>query len=226
VIREHVLRRGTGAATTGVRRRPDTVAISAGGAFIGFAVLSNFDVVLAKLVLDPGESGHYAALSTVGKIILFLPGAIALLMVPWAARARVTRGNPTRVLRVAALAVVTTTFVLVLPASFAPEFVMRTMFGAEYVDASGGVLPIALAGAGLALVNLLVVYTVAIRDRRWLGLLLAGVCVQVVGVLVAANSAADVAIVQAIAVWLVLLVNEAWFYPLLRAAPAARVPAT
>lgn len=222
IIREYVLRRGTGAATTGVRRRPDTVTLSAGGAFIGFAILSNFDVVLAKIALDPGESGHYAALATIGKIIFFLPSAVALLMVPWAARARVQHGSSAHVLRLSALAVAATTLVLIVPAAAAPEFVIRTMFGSEYVGAAGGVLPIALAGAGLALVNLLVVYTVAIRDRRWLLLLLASVSIQVVAILGAADSAGDVAIVQAATVGLVLLVNELMFYPLLRTGWASR----
>ncbi|MDQ4040478.1 MAG: oligosaccharide flippase family protein [Actinomycetota bacterium] len=218
VIREYLLRRGTGAATAGLRRRLDTVALSAGGAFVGFAILSNFDVVLAKITLDPAESGNYAALATIGKIIFFLPGAVALLMVPRAARARVKHGSATRVLRLAALAVTAATLALTVPAAIAPEFVVRTMFGGEYVASSDGVLPIALAGAGTALINLLVVYTVAIGDRRWLSLLLAGVAVQVATILTFGESAADVAIAQAVTVWLVLVVNELLFHPLLRAA--------
>jgi O-antigen/teichoic acid export membrane protein len=224
-IREYVLRRGTGAATSGLRRRVDTLAMSAGGAFIGFAVLSNFDVVLAKLALDPHESGQYAALATIGKIIFFLPSAVALIMVPWAARARVGQGNPTRVLRMAALAVAGTTLVVVVPAAVAPDFLVRTMFGAKYLGASDGVLPIALAGAGLALVNLLVVYTVAIRDKRWLVLLLGGVVVQVAVILAACRTSTDVAFAQVAVVWLVLLVNEALFHPLLRASRPARAAA-
>jgi O-antigen/teichoic acid export membrane protein len=222
VVREYLLRRGTGAATTGLRRRPGTEAISAGGAFIMFAVLSNFDVVLAKLSLSPGESGRYAALATIEKIIFFLPAAFMLLVVPRAARARVETGTATGVVRMTALAVASTTLLVVVPAAVAPEFVLRTMFGARYVDAADGVLPIALAGTGLALINLLVVYTVAMRDRRWPALLVAGAGVQAVAILTAGDTASDVAVAQAITVWLILLANELLFHPLLRAGRSAR----
>ena len=216
LVREHLLRRGTGAATSGLRRRLDARAVAAGGAFIAFAVLSNFDVLLAKLVLNPTNSGRYAALATIEKIIFFLPGAVALLMVPRAAKVRGARGDATKVLRVSALIVVGATLLVALPAALDPRFVVRTMFGAHYTAASGGVVPIALAGAGLALVNLLVVYTVAISDRRWVGLLLAGIVMQTLAILAFHGSPATVAVAQATVVWLVLLVNEVLFHPLAR----------
>ena len=51
-----------------------------------------------------------------------------------------------------------------------------TMFGHRIPGATHGVLPIVLAGAALALLYLLVVYTVAIQDRRWVWLLAAASC--------------------------------------------------
>jgi O-antigen/teichoic acid export membrane protein len=226
LVREHVVGRGTGAARAGLRRRLDMRSLTAGAAFTGFAVLSNFDVILAKLLLDPQSSGEYAALATIEKIIFFLPGAVSLLMVPRAAKARLESGSAGGVLRLAALLVFGVTLLVAVPAAFAPSLVVETMFGAGYDDASAGVIPIAIAGAGLALLNLLVVYTVAIRDRRWLGLLLAGVGVQVAAIGVFHGSPTEVAIAQATTVWLVLILNEVLFHPLVRAGRRARtVPA-
>lgn len=217
IVRHQRAPSGTGAARAGLKRRPDSKAVAAGGAFMGFAVLSNFDVILAKLVLDSHQSGEYAALATIEKIVVFLPGAIALLMVPSAAKARAGGGGSARrVLRTSALGVLGATILVALPAVIAPHLVIETMFGDKYTDASGGVVPIALAGLGLALLYLLVVYTVAINDRRWTLLLVGGMVLQSVAILVYHGSPAQVATAQAVTVWLVLLVNEVLFHPLAR----------
>jgi hypothetical protein len=113
--------------------------------------------------------------------------------------------------------VVVTTVVAAVPAALRPSFVVRTMFGADYLGATDGVLPIVCAGAGLALLYLLVIYTVAIEDRRWSKLLGIGILLQIAGISLFHDSPAQVALVQAIVVWAVLLGNELAFHRLLRA---------
>lgn len=44
--------------------------------------ITNFDVILVKHFFDPIEAGYYSIASLVGKIILFLPGAITMVMFP------------------------------------------------------------------------------------------------------------------------------------------------
>ena len=217
LIREYMLRRGTGAASSGLRRRPDARTLAAGGAFIAFALISNLDVLLAKILLSAHAAGEYAALATIEKIVIFLPGAIAVVMVPSAAKARHAEGSAARVLRLAALLVVLTTMLVAVPAAIAPHFVLQTMFGAKYVRAAGGVLPIVCAGAGLALLYLLVVYTVAIQDRRWVWLLAGGVGLQIISISLLHSSPAEIAVVQASVIAIVLVVNELVFHPVLRA---------
>jgi O-antigen/teichoic acid export membrane protein len=215
LLRRDLLGRGTGAATSGLRRKPDVRAVAAGMAFVAFAVISNLDILLAKLFLPSEEVGLYAALSTIGKVIMFLPGAVAIVMVPNAARARHTRKESGRVLRIAALLVGATTLLAALPAALAPEFIVQTMFGSDYVDATDGVLPIVCAGAGMSLLYLLVIYSVAVEDRRWSVLLVAGILLQIVGVSIFHDSPAQIALVQAVVIGIVLLGNELRFHRLL-----------
>ncbi len=217
LIRQYMLRSGTGAASSGLRRRPDARTLAAGGAFIAFALISNLDVLLAKILLSAHAAGEYAALATIEKIVIFLPGAIAVVMVPSAAKARHAEGSAARVLRLAALLVVLTTMLVAVPAAIAPHLVLQTMFGAKYVGAADGVLPIVCAGAGLALLYLLVVYTVAIQDRRWVWLLAGGVGLQVLAISLLHSSPAEIAVVQASVIAIVLVVNELVFHPVLRA---------
>jgi O-antigen/teichoic acid export membrane protein len=221
LLRKYLLRHGTGAARAGLRRRPDQRTLAAGSVFIGFALISNLDVLLAKLMLSAHAAGEYAALATVEKIVIFLPGAVAVVMVPSAAKARHLDGSAARVLRVAALLVAVTALLAAVPAAVAPHLLLKLMFGARYVSAAAGVLPIVCAGAGLALLYLLVVYTVAIQDRRWVWLLAAGVSLQVVSISALHSSPTQVATVQACVVALVLIANECGFHPILR---RARIP--
>ncbi len=215
LLRNDLIGRGTGAATAGFRRRPDVRTVTASLAFVAFAVISNLDILLAKLYLSPHDVGLYAALSTIGKVVMFLPGAVAVVMVPNAARARHTRQEAGRVLRIAGLLVGVTTVFAALPAILAPDQVVDLMFGSKYEDATDGVLPIVCAGAGMSLLYLLVIYTVAVEDRRWSMLLGFGILLQVIGISLFHNSPAQVALVQAVVVGLVLVGNELRFHRLL-----------
>lgn len=213
IMRGHVGRGGSGAAGSGVKRRPDVAAFAAGAAFVAFAVVQNFDIVLAKAFLEPEQSGHYAALATVGKIVTFLPAAIAVALVPNAAKAR--GAERAKVLRLAALFVLVTTLIAAIPAALASRFVIETMFGEAYLPATSGVLPIVAAGAGLSLLYLLVVFAVTIEDRRWTVLLVIGVVLQSVGIALFHESPTQVAGVQAAVVLIVLALNELMFHSLI-----------
>jgi O-antigen/teichoic acid export membrane protein len=217
VLRDYLIGRGSGAAKSGMRRRPDARTLSASGAFIAFALLSNLDVLMAKLLLSAQESGEYAALATVGKIVIFLPSAVAVVMVPSLARARLADNSGGEVLRRAALVVGVTTLLAAIPLLAFPDFVMHAMFGNRYLNAASGVRAITVAGAGLALMYLLVVYTVAIQDRRWLLVLGGAVAVQIIAIGLLHRTPTDVATAQAAVIVLALAVNEALFHPLLRA---------
>jgi hypothetical protein len=103
------------------------------------------------------------------------------------------------------------------PAALAPEVVIKVMFGNAYTDATGGVLPIVCAGAGLAMLYLLVIYSVAIEDRRWSLLLGAGILLQIGGISLFHESPAQIALVQAVVVGIVLIGNELRFHRLLMA---------
>lgn len=216
MLRGVILKRGSGAAKSGFRRRPDIRSISASAAFIAFAVISNLDLLLAKMFLSGHDSGIYAAIATVGKVVTFMPVAIAVAVVPDAARAHALGESTSGVLRRAALLVIATALIAAVPVLVVPGFVVHVMFGAKYAAATSGLLPIVLAGAALAMLYLLVVYSVAIRDQRWSLLLGVGVAVQVVGVALFHSSATDVAIVQAVATIAVLGLNELLSHSLVR----------
>ena len=198
------------------RERARLTGLAAGAAFVLYAVIANCDVVLAKIFVSPREAGQYAALATIGKMVVFLPAAVAVIVVPRTTRAGISGPERARVLRLAALLVGGAALAAIIPAALAPSFVVQTMFGARYLAGASGVLPIVCAGGGLALLYLLVTFTVAIEDARWTWLLVAGVALQVVSIAAFHGSPAQIALDEACVVAAVLALNEAKFHPLLR----------
>ena len=213
--RKWLLRRGTGAATRGLKRMPDLAGLAATGAYVGFAVLANLDLVLARIWLDSHDAGLYAALSTVGKVAIFLPTALAMLMVPSAARARMAGGGSEVLRRTARLAALAAALV-VIPSIIAPGLLLDVMFGGGYSGARDGVLPAAIAGAALALLYVVCTYSVTVRDSRWIALLAGGVTLQVTLIALFHDSPEQVARMQALTCGIVLLANELMFHSLLR----------
>lgn len=218
VYRDMVLEKGSGVAKLGMRRSVDVAALAASGAFIGFALLSSFDVILARLYLDGDQAGIYAAVSTIAKVLVFLPGAIAFVIVPHTARAVRETGTGLSVLRRAGRWIALACLLFAVPAVIFPGHLVSLMFGQGYGAASEAVLPAVISGSALAFLNLLCVYSVTVRDRRWLVLLVLGVGLQVVLIHLMGHSPVGIAWAQMIAVTVVLLANELWFHPLARPA--------
>lgn len=216
LLRDLIPVRGSGAATTGLRRRPDVRTVSASGAFVAFAVLSNLDLLLAKLFLSPEDVGIYAAIATVGKIVLFLPMAVSVVLVPSAAKERASDGAGGNALRAAGIAVVGSALLAAVPMALFPDLVVSLMFGDGYEAASAGVLPIVIAGGAFSMLYLLVVYVVAIADRRWGVLLALGVVLQVGGVAAFHETPAQIATVQAVVAVVLLVINEIRFHSVIR----------
>ena len=214
LMRALIAGRGQGAATSGVKRLPTLHAVTASMGFIAFAMLSSLDVIFAKIFLDPVDAGLYAALSVLAKVIIFLPSAISQIVVPRAARADAAPAARQAVLRRAAWPIGLVTVTLAVPLIAAPEFWLRVVFGGAYASASNGVLPSVLAGVFLSFLILILMYSVAIRDRRWAIVLGAGIAVQAVGIPLFHGSVVQVAWVQAAATGLALLLSEVAFHPI------------
>jgi O-antigen/teichoic acid export membrane protein len=130
--------------------------------FLGLALLAGMDVVFARHYLAGATSGYYVAASVAGKIVLWAPAAVSLVAFPEFAAAEVVN---TAVLR-RALALVA----LVCTAALAGVVLFRdqligALFGSRFLPATDVVLVVALAMTGLALVQVLVTWSIARGDR-------------------------------------------------------------
>ncbi len=132
------------------------------------AAPTNMDVPLVVHFFSAGESGIYACAATFGKIIIFLPIGVSLVMLPMVAK-RHTLKMPTRdlawqgLLFTLALCAVAT-----LVCWLFPEFVISIFFGKSYLAAAELLGWYSTAMLVFALNLFLVQYALAVGKRQYI----------------------------------------------------------
>ena len=168
---------------------PLVIAIAISGFFWGksfsvvttflLALLSNIDVLLAKHYL-PGEiAGHYGALSTAGKMLLYAAGAFVTVLLPLASEAHERGKGGARVLSLSLGIIAAGSLLAWGLFSFYPELVISLLFGERYLDVAPylGFFTIGVAAVALSLA--LINYFVAVRNTSFLYLLAFGIALEV-----------------------------------------------
>jgi O-antigen/teichoic acid export membrane protein len=134
--------------------------------------LTTIDVVLARYVLPPVESGEYALISTLGRSPIWVTQFLALALIPTLA----TSGSPRSILRAGGLVLGVCALGTTVAAA-APGFWVGLLGGSAYHAAQDLLLPYLALGTLLALAQVLVMAEMA-RGRHllarvaWLAVLL------------------------------------------------------
>jgi O-antigen/teichoic acid export membrane protein len=146
-------------------------------AMIMFAIFWSYtgvDVVIAKRVLSSGLAGDYACAVFMGKIILFLPTAVSMVMFPktaelWALRRR-TVGVFARyfIIGVALSGFVGVLYIIV------PRFLISLLYGSEYLNAAQVMGIFGVAMTFYTAVNILIMYFVSVKTTRLPNVIMAG----------------------------------------------------
>jgi O-antigen/teichoic acid export membrane protein len=141
--------------------------------------LTTIDVIIAKAALSDHEAGLYGSASLIGRVILYLPAAIVLVLLPKVS-AREAAGRDSREVLMKSLGV-TGAFCVVVTAVYAlaPKLVILVAFGSDFEEAANLLWMFGLAMSGYALLNVLLAYHMARAEYRLSILLLLGACVQI-----------------------------------------------
>lgn len=143
-----------------------------------FTAMTNIDVVMVKHYFKPTEAGYYAAAAIFGKIVLFVPGAIAMVMFPRVAQLNALK-HDTRDVLIKSLLVVGALCGLVTLAYFTfPKFIVTVMFGMKYADAIPLMGLFGIAMMVFALINILGLYSLSIQDFKVIWLMFGGVLLE------------------------------------------------
>ena len=140
--------------------------------------LTTTDVIVAKASFSDHDAGLYGSASLIGRIILYLPAAVVLVLLPKVS-ARATAGHGARDLLAKSL-LVTAVFCSVATVVYAaaPNLVVFVAFGSTFEEAAGLLWMFGLAMSGYALLNVLLAYHLGRGAGRLSAFLLAGALVQ------------------------------------------------
>lgn len=148
-----------GGTTEWVRSVRTTMA--SGGMLLGFVVLSNADVFLARHVLPAQASGLYAAGSVFTKIAFWLPQFVPLVAFPALTNPRRRRGA----MRLGLLALLGSGGIIVAGAALLAEPAVAIVVGSGYEDLTPWIAGFTALGALLAIAQLLVYAHLATGDK-------------------------------------------------------------
>ena len=142
----------------------------------GFASLVSLGVVVAKLRLPADDAGYYGAANTLGRAVLMIPQAVAIVLLPRVAKRR-TGDLPTgALLAIGAVATLGVGFAAAGLAAVAGVPLITLTFGSAYESAATLLPQILAASTLIGVLFILVNHHVARSDHRfaWALAVLAG----------------------------------------------------
>lgn len=170
-------------------------------------VLGNLDIVLVRHYCSAEEAGLYATAAILGRIALFLPGVLLVVLFPEAAKAKHENNEDQRILwlSIAMTALLGGGFALVC--YLWPVELTVLLFGTKYQAAAPLLQTISFAMALLAVANVIFIYSLAHHKFIFLFPLVLGVITMLSLVFVYHDSAMTVANILLGAIMGILIVT-------------------
>lgn len=156
--------------------------IQASVALLLLYALTNVDVLLARLYLDPDNSGAYAVGALAAKIAFFLPATVMIMLYP-----RMAKESANKATNLALAMTVTISLISVSASYFFGSPLVRLLGGVRYEALASEIWIFAAEGSAFALVQVLLWSGLAAEDRRVVFLVTAGVIALVLIVSLWAN---------------------------------------
>lgn len=135
---------------------------------ICFTLLISFDIVLVKHFFSELNAGQYSAAATMGKIVIFIPGAIGLVMFPKVAEYHKKNLNSINILKKSLFITLILCSGLAICYFLFPNFLIRVMFGKVYENSAYLIKFFGIAMTFFALNNILILYNLSIEKFKFL----------------------------------------------------------
>lgn len=180
-------------------------------ALLGQGMLVNVDVMMVKHFFPGYEAGQYAALATLGKIVLFFASSISVALLPVASKKHAQGKSTKSELFIAlGLIVLLSAGILVVYALF-PTFIIRTLYTDEYTALSSYLW---LIGVYFMLYNIsytLMNFFIA-RNKKWILLApLAIAALQISGIWLFHSSIGDVLMIMVAGATILVIIFFGYF---------------
>jgi O-antigen/teichoic acid export membrane protein len=128
-----------------------------------FLLLTNLDVVLVKHFFDPHTAGIYSSAVTIGKIILYFPGAMAIVLFPKTSELQTLSRKSVGILAKALLIVFALCLIINVIYFVAPDLLVRIMFGEAFFEGVPYIGYYGIAMTFYSLLNITVLFLLSLN---------------------------------------------------------------
>ena len=160
---------------------------------LAFALLTNMDAILVKLLFDPETAGNYGPVVTLGKINLFIPLAMGMVLFPKATQRQARGRDPRPVLLLALLVTLLPGLALTGLYFLFPTWLVSTIFGGAYQDPGLVLGLVGLATTLFATLNIWLNYALSLKRPAFISALALVVIGQLLGMIFFHDSLAAIA---------------------------------
>lgn len=151
-------------------------------ALFAFAVLTQADMVLISRYFSAYDAGMYASAAILGKSVMYIPGAIVLTMFPIVSEQFAQKRSSRHLLaKSLAITVALSGFGALIFYLF-PGWILRILYGAQYVEADVVLKYYGIAMLPMALLLVLMNYLIARKKRVFSYLMIAGAFAEILAV--------------------------------------------
>lgn len=147
-----------------------------------FIALVSFDMVLVRHFFLPFDSGIYSLAQMVGKIFLFLPGAVSMVMFPRASGLKAKNMDTSATLTRSLVYVLCLCVFAVFIYNLFPSFVLTVLTGKAYPESITLGRLFSISMTFFTLLFILISYFLSIKDLRFIKYLVLFTLLQVAGV--------------------------------------------
>lgn len=144
-----------------------------------FSLLTNIDVVIVKHFFAPSQAGNYAAAAIFGKIVLFFPGAIAMVMFPKTAELHALEEDTRPILKKSLLMVAGLCSLVTIGYFVFPFLIVSLLFGSRYYQSVPLMGLFGVAMTLFSMLNILILYFLSVHSFRFIFFLVACTLLQV-----------------------------------------------
>lgn len=150
---------------------------------LAFAVMANADAIVVRRIFGDAAAEAYAPVVTLGKMNLFIPLGIGLVLFPKATQRRAAGRDPRPVLLLALAATLLPGLLLTALYALWPGQIVALVFGPAYADPGRLLALVGLATTLYAAVNIWLNYALSLEQRAYVVILAAVVVAQVTAML-------------------------------------------
>ena len=147
---------------------------------ICLAVMTNVDLIFVKHFFTSEEAGIYTVVSVLGKVIFFVSGAFTIPMFPLVSELHTRGENTLLILKKSLFYVISFSGIVIAAYWLFPSFIVHTLYGRAYSLAIPLLGAMGIAMGLIALVMVYTTYLLALKDTRFVKVLLGCTFLQII----------------------------------------------